>query len=115
MTLFSVLNQEVWSIGNHTDNTGQGLSGTVYTEPKAVNAKNLTGYTLKIRLYDQNGFEVFSDDVDILVAASGTWEYLPDVGSLNFVFIGELEVELTKSDEEVTAKGSNGSSKLRIK
>lgn len=115
MTLFSRLNQEVWTIGNYTENTGQGLSGTVFTESKEVNAKDLSGYTLKIRLYDQNQREVFSDDVDILVAANGTWEYLPDAGNLNFHFIGELEVELTKSGEELTAKGINGSSKLRIK
>jgi len=116
MALINELDTEKWIKGNYTASTGNGISGTIYTEEKMVNAKDITGYTLKIRLYDQNNQEVFSDDADILIAASGTWEYLPALGKLNFTFIGELEVELLKSDstEELTAYGINGSSKLRI-
>ena len=115
MTYFNQLDSEVWVMGNYTDNTGEGISGTIYSEPKMANVVNLTGYTLKIRLYDQNRREVFSDDCDILVAASGTWEYLPPEGYFNFEFAGEVEIELTKSDAELTAKGINGSSRLRIR
>jgi len=117
MTLINKLDQEIWVKGNYTATSGNGLSGTIYTEPKMANAKNLTGYTLKIRLYDQNRREVFSDDCDILVAGSGTWEFLPVKGEFNIDFIGEVEIELTKSDEteELTAYGVNGSSKLRIR
>lgn len=116
MSLISKLDTEIWLKGNFTTTTGNGISGTIYTEPKMVNVKNLTNYTLKIRLYDQDKFEVFSDDVSILIAASGTWEYLPAFGKLNFDFIGEVEVELTKTDntEELTAFGVNASSKIRI-
>ena len=115
MVLVNKLGTETWVKGNHTDNTGQGISGTIYTESKMVNVKNLTGYTLIIRMYDQNLNEVYSNDVVIVTAADGTWELLPDVGSLGFDFIGEVEIELTKSDEEITAIGVNGSSRLRIR
>jgi len=115
MVLYNKLNQEKWVKGNYTDNTGKGLSGQIFTEPKFVNGYNGTGYTLKIRLYDQNHDEVFSDDATWTTQASGIWEYLPALGKLNFDFIGELEVELIKSDEELTAIGVNGSSMLRIR
>ena len=117
MTLFSKLNQELWVQGNFTATNANGLSGTIYTEETFTNVFNLTGYTLKIRGYDQNRDIQFDDDIDILVAASGTWVYLPTSGELNNDFIGEIEIELTKSDdtEELTAVGVNGSSKLRIR
>ena len=115
MVLINKLGVEKWVMGNHTDNTGEGISGTIYTEEKMVNAKNLSGYTLKFKLYDQDRFNIYSEDCDILVAGSGTWEYLPVPSVLNFQFIGDVEIQLTKSDEEVTAIGVNGSAKLRIR
>ena len=114
MSLFNKLNQEVWIGRDFGTATGLGLSGTIYTTPEFITVSNLTGYTLKIRLYDQDGYEVFSDDCNILVAASGTWEYLPTDGELNFDFVGEVRIELLKATQRTTAVGVNGSSRLRI-
>lgn len=113
--LYSKLNTLEWFPNDYTSTTTNGLSGVIYTDPSLSSVKSLTGYTLKIRLYDQDGYEVFSDDAVVLVAASGTWEYLPSLGELHFDFIGELVVELAKSGEVLTATGVNGSSKLRIR
>jgi len=115
MVLINKLTQELWVKGNYTDNTGEGLDGVIYTEEKMVNGFDATGYTAKIRLYDQQHQEVFSDDIVWTTQASGIWEYLPALGKLNFNYIGEVEIELIKSDAELTAFGINGSSKLRIR
>ena len=109
------LNTEEWNQGDYTASTGNGISFTIYTEEKMINAKNLTGYTLKIKLYDQNGDRILSEDCSILVAASGTGEFLPANGNLNINFIGEGEIELTGSGEILTAIGTNGSGKLRVR
>ncbi len=117
MTLYNQLDEEIWLKGNYTATTGNGISGTIYSEPKMVNAFDLTNYNLKIYFYDQNRKIVHYDDCNKVVAANGTWEYLNTLGELNFDFIGEVEIQLTKTDntEELTAIGTNGSSKLRIR
>jgi len=109
------LDTEEWGREDYTASTGNGISFTVYTEEKMVNVKNLTGYTLKLRFIDQDGIILFEKDCSILVAGSGTGEYLPAIGILNVNFIGEVELELTGTGEVLTARGTNGSSKLRIR
>ncbi len=109
------LGTEEWIKDDYTATTGNGLSFTIYTEPKMANVKNLTGYTLEFVTYDQDGNKVYTKDCDIVTAGSGTGEYLPAIGELSANFIGEVEIRLTKSGEVLTARGVNGSAKLRIK
>jgi predicted deacetylase len=109
------LDQEEWVKGNYTATTGNGVSFTIYTEPKMANVKNLTGYTLEMLAYDQDGVRLYLYDCDIVVAASGTGEFLPISGEFNNDFIGEVEIRLTKSGEVLSARGLNGSAKLRIR
>ena len=109
------LDQEEWVKGNFTATTGNGISFTIYTEPKMANVKNLSGYTLKIYCYDQDGDQVYSYDCDVVTASSGTGEFLPEDGEFNTKFIGEVEVRLIKSVEELTARGVNGSARLKIR
>ena len=109
------VDQEEWIRGDFTATTGNGVSFTIYTEPKMANVKNLTGYTLEILCYDQDGLQSYKYDCDIVSAASGTGEFLPIDGEFNTEFIGEVEVRLTKVSEELTARGVNGSARLRIR
>jgi hypothetical protein len=109
------LDAEEWIQGDYTSTTGNGLSFTIFTEENMVNVKNLTGYTLKFKLYDQNGDRILSEDCNIVSASLGTGEFLPANGNLNVNFIGEVEVELTGTGEVLTAIGTNGSSKLRVR
>jgi|LWDU01.1.fsa_nt_gi hypothetical protein len=109
------LDVEEWNREDYTASTGNGISFTVYTEEKMVNAKNLTGYTLKLRFYDQDNVEITNFDASILVAASGTGEFLPAIGELNFNYIGEVELEMTGTNEIISAIGNNGSAKLRVR
>jgi hypothetical protein len=109
------LDQEEWDKGDYTSTSGNGISFTIYTEEKMVNVKNLSGYTLRIELYDQNNDRILRQDCDVLVAGSGTGEYLPPKGFFDINFIGEVKIELTGTNEVLTAVGTNGSAKLRIR
>ncbi len=109
------VDQEEWDKGDYTSTSGNGISFTIYTEEKMVNVKNLSGYTLRIELYDQNNDRILRQPCDVLVAASGTGEYLPPKGFFDINFIGEVKIELTGTNEVLTAVGTNGSAKLRIR
>jgi hypothetical protein len=117
MPLYNKLDDKIWIKGNYTATAGNGLTGTIYSEPKLVNVFDGTNYTAKIYFYDQNRIIVQYDDITWVSASGGTWVYLPTLGEMNFDFIGEIEIQLTKTDdtEELTAIGMNGSSKLRIR
>ena len=80
-----------------------------------VNVKDITGYTLEFELFDQDKNRIMSEDCDIVTAASGTGEFLPEDGEMNINFIGEATVVLSKSGEQLTARGTNGSAKLRVR
>ena len=54
-------------------------------------------------------------DCDIVSATSGTGEFLPKIGELDTNYIGEIEVELTGTNEMLSARGVNGSGKIRIR
>ena len=109
------LDTEEWVREDYTASTGNGISFTVYTEEKMVNAFDLTGYTLVLKFRDQDNVRLYEFDANILVEASGTGEYLPAVGELNINYIGEVELELTGTGEVLSARGVNGSAKLRVR
>ena len=109
------LGTEEWIREDYTASTGNGVSFTIYTEEKMVNVKNLSGYTLKIKFLDQDGVRLYEFDASVVSAGSGTGEFLPAIGELNMNFIGEIEVELTGSGEILSARGNNGSGKLRVR
>jgi len=109
------LGTEEWIREDYTASTGNGISFTIYTEEKMVNIKNISGYTLKIKFLDQDHFIVYEFDASVVSASGGTGEFLPKIGELNFNYIGEIEVELTGSGEILSARGTNGSGKLRVR
>jgi len=121
MVLFNKLDMERWPKGDFTNDNANAITGTIYKKAtfQAGDEFNLTGYTLTVKLYDQNSNEILTEDdstkVQIVVAASGTWRWLPADGDLNLTFIGELKIELDKTGELLTAEGRNGSSILRIR
>ena len=109
------LGTEEWISEDYTATTGSGISFTIYTEPKMINVKNLSGYTLKIRFRDQDNMLYDEFDCDIVSAAAGTGEFLPKIGELDTNYIGEIEIELTGTNEMLSARGVNGSGKIRIR
>lgn len=79
------------------------LTGTIYTDKAKSSAKNLTGYTLTILIYKENGTVYFDKTATITVAANGTWEYAVAENEMAPMGIYKFEIELTKSgDHEST-------------
>ena len=74
------------------------LTGTIYTDNNQTSAKNLTGYTLLLRMHRPIHFgDFFNKTASIVVAASGTWKYDVNTGELPPRGIYYVKMELSKS------------------
>jgi len=100
--LWMTLDQDQWFRGDFSSTNK--LTGTIYTDINRVTAKNLTGYTLKLRLFRQNHYGDFlNQDADIVVAGDGTWSYAVGIGEMPPRGIYYAKMEISKSgDREST-------------
>jgi len=72
--LFLTLDQTQWYRDNFSSTNK--LTGTIWTDNNRTVAKNLTGFTIVIRMYKGNRWgDHFGKTADIVVAANGTWSY----------------------------------------
>ena len=70
--LYLSLDQPRWFREDFSDE--DLLTGTIWTDKNEVTAKNLTGYTLTLRLHRPIHFgDFFNLNVTILSAVNGTW------------------------------------------
>lgn len=121
MQLFLKTDRERWPKGDFTNVNANAFTGTIYTKAtfQTADVFDLTGFTLTIKLYNQRSEDIFTEDdatkIQIVVAANGTWRFLPAEGDWNFEFIGEVKIELENANEILTAEGRNGSAALRIR
>ena len=95
------LDQSVLYNGNYSDSLT--LTGTCYTDIGQTAAFNLTGYTLTLRFYTENGFvDNFNQTASITVAASGTWSKAITSGTLPQAGFYLVDLSLTKSGTQVS-------------
>ena len=74
------------------------LTGTIYTDSILSTAKNLTGYTLKVRMHKPGSSgDSFNKTATIVTAASGTWKYLVVSGDLPPAGLYYVKIELSSS------------------
>jgi hypothetical protein len=77
------------------------LTGTLYTDINQTSAKDLTGYTITVRLSKTNGIGRFTDffnkTASIVVAANGTWEYAVTEGDMPRRGVYYVTVQISKS------------------
>jgi len=74
------------------------LTGTIYTDINQVTAKNLTGYTITIRMHRPIHFgDFFNNDATIVVAGNGTWSYALTDGDTPPRGIYYVKAEIKKS------------------
>jgi hypothetical protein len=90
------LDQSRW---NRSDFSSENkLTGTIYTDKNRTVVKNLTGYTIKIRMFKTRTIgDRFNKTADIVTAADGTFSYAIAQGDLPIWGNYEVLVELTKS------------------
>jgi len=93
------LDQTRWVRGNYS--SSNKLTGTIYSDKLKTSAFNLTGYTLKVRIFKRwYNHDYFNKTADIVVAASGTWSYAVaqhEMPTTPGVYL--LSIELSKSGE----------------
>ena len=74
------------------------LTGTIYSDKNLTTAKDLTGYTLTIRMNRSKHMgDWFGKTATIVSAANGTWSYLVGEGELPTPGVYFVKIELTKS------------------
>ena len=95
------LDQKVLYNGDYSDTNK--LTGTIYTDAGLSSAFNLTGYTLKVRMFERDSTEDWFDNTaTIVTAGSGTWSYAIADNDLPSAGIYIVAVELSKSGEVMT-------------
>lgn len=94
--LYLRLDQDVWARGDYSSENK--LTGTIYTDKNRTQKKNLTGYTITIRMFKPRTIgDRFNKQASIVSASGGTFEYAIADGELPIFGLYEVKVELTKS------------------
>ncbi len=97
------LDQSLLYNDNFSDVSGFKLTGTIYSDIDKTTAFNLTGYTIKLRLAQENAkSDNFNQTCTITVAASGTFYLSVTENTLPVAGLYLATVELTKSGTKVT-------------
>ncbi len=94
--LYLKLDQDRWFRGDFSSDNK--LTGTIYTDNDQVTAKNLTGYTLIVRMHRPIHFgDFFNLSADIVVAGDGTWSIALTSGQTPPRGLYFVKVEIAKS------------------
>ncbi len=94
--IFLALDQSRWFRGDFSSDNA--LTGTIYTDVNQTTAKDLTGFTIKVRMHRPIHFgDFFNLDATIVVAASGTWKINLIQGQTPPRGIYFVKVEISKS------------------
>jgi len=94
--LYLSLDTPIWHRGDFSSENK--LTGTIYTDKNLSVAKDLTGYTVTVRMFKPRTIgDRFNKQADIVVAANGTFSYAVGEGELPIFGLYEIKIELTKS------------------
>ena len=96
--IYLKLDQKQWFISDYSDTNK--LTGTIYSDATLATAFNLTGYTLKVRLFKrEDSTDFFNKTATIVTAASGTWSYAVAQNEMPSDGLYLVKMELSKSGE----------------
>ena len=94
--LYLTLDQEHWYRGDFSSENK--LTGTIFTNKNKTSKKDLSGYTVTIRLFKSRTIgDRFNNQATIVSAANGTFEYAVGEGEMPIFGLYEVVVTLTKS------------------
>jgi hypothetical protein len=78
--------------------TENKITGTIYTDVNRTVVKNLTGYTVTVKLFKPRTIgDRFNKTADIVTAADGTWSYAVGSGEMPIYGLYFMIIELSKS------------------
>ena len=102
--IYLTLDQTIIYNENFSDVSGFRITGTVYSDINKTTAFNLSGYTLKLRLSQENGkSDNLNKECTITVATSGTFYLAATENSLPIAGLYLANMELTKSGSKITS------------
>ena len=94
--IYLTLDQSILNYGDYS--TSSKITGTIYNDIYKSVAFNLTSYTVKLRLYRENGTVDYLDaSCVVTVAASGTFSLTVTDGLLPIRGLYLAEVEVSQS------------------
>ena len=104
--LYLALDQNQWFRNDFSSDNK--LTGTIYTDINQTTAKNLTGYTIKVKMYKENRWgDRFNVTADIVVAGNGTWEYAVQRAEMPPPGLYSVKVEISKSGAQESSLNRN--------
>lgn len=94
--LWLVLDQDKWYRNDFSSENK--LTGTIYSNKQLTVKKDLTGYTITIRMHLGHRLgDRFGKEATIVSASDGTWEYAVGRAEMPPPNIYRVKAELTKS------------------
>ena len=94
--LYLSLDQDTWYRGDYSSENK--LTGTIYTDKNMTQKKNLTGYTIKIKMMKPRTIgDRFNKTASIVSASGGTFDYAVGEGEMPVFGLYEVKVELSKT------------------
>jgi hypothetical protein len=94
--LYLTLDQQEWYRGDFSSESK--LTGTIFTNKNKTTKKDLSGYTVTIRLFKSRTIgDRFNKQATIVSAANGTFEYAVGEGEMPIFGLYEVVVTLTKT------------------
>jgi len=95
--LYLSLDQDKWFRNDFSSENK--LTGTIYSDINQVTAKDITGYTVKVKMFQDRApnFERFSKTASAVVEANGTWAYAVADGEMPSPGLYKVKVELSKT------------------
>lgn len=90
------LDQPIWFRNDFSSESK--LTGTLYTDVNRTVKKNLTGFTLTLKLWKPRTVgDRFNKVASIVSAVDGTWEYAVQEGDMPIYGLYYVGLELTKA------------------
>lgn len=95
------LNQSQWYRGDFS--TENKLTGTIYVDKNRTITKDLTGYTITIRMMKTRTIgDRFNKQATIVSASGGTFSYAVQSGEMPIFGMYEVAVEISKTGVKET-------------
>lgn len=99
--IYLKLDQTQWFTADFSDTNK--LTGTIYSDNLLSTAFNLTGYTIKVRMFKRGGAsDHFDKTASIVNAANGTWSYAVAESEIPSEGLYLVKIELSKSGERMS-------------
>lgn len=99
--IYLISDQPKWYRDNYSSDNK--LTGTIYTNQQLTVVKDLTGYTIRIRLSKGSRWgDHFDKTGSIVSATAGTWEYAVNQNEMPPPGIYRMVIEIAKSGAKET-------------